>query len=158
MNHGRKKVVAAVGFVGISLLAPAALADMALVSLPREVAAFAEPVRVKLAADRMYGFAPMMVNLSGMVQTKGGDLIPVNGGQQVRVVVESPLLVAQSSGIVTQIVSGLHYEAVSDGPVTPSVFRRAFEIRRPGRYTFRVQVISPDGQILSSNEVDVKAL
>lgn len=114
--------------------------------------------RMKLQADKRFGFAPMTVNLSGMIETKSGDLLPVMGGQDIRLVVESPFLNVQSSVPVSNLVSDIHYEATSAGPDAPSPFRRALEIRKPGKYIFRVHVLNPDGTVLSSNEVMVRAL
>jgi len=158
MRRGtRAATVAVFGIVGLAIMTSGAIADTAALYLPDQDKT--DPgVRVKLSADRMFGFVPMTVNLSGMVQTREGDLMPVNGGQTIRVVVESPLLQVQSSENVTAIANDMHYEAVTPGPVSPSAFRRLMEIRRPGHYKFRVQVIAPDGEVIGSNEISVRAL
>jgi hypothetical protein len=157
MRIGRKAVVGLFGAVGISLLASGALADTASLSLPPEET-ISSMHQVRLVSDKQFGFAPMTVNLSGMLQGDNGDLAPMNGGQQIRVVVESPFMRVQSSTGISPLVSDIHYEAFSAGPATPSPFRRAFEIRRPGTYSFRVQVITPGGEVLSSNEVSVRVM
>jgi hypothetical protein len=157
MTQARKATIAMIGVFGFALLGTAARADTAAMYLPPEDAG-ARQVQVQLVADRMFGFAPMTVNLSGMVRTDDGDLVPMNAGQKVRVVVESPLVRVQSGMNVDNLMFDLHYESFSAGPATPSPFKRAIEIRRPGNYTFRVQVIDPDGKILSSNDVSVRAL
>lgn len=157
MSQARKAVVAILGTVGIFLLASGALADTAALYLPPEDSVAANS-QVRLSADKQFGFAPMTVNLSGMLQKDNGDLVPVDGGHQIRVIVESPFLRVQNSGGVSSLVSDIHYEALTAGPAIPAAFRRALEIRRPGNYSFRVQVIAPDGQVLRSNEVNVKAL
>jgi len=157
MSMGRRTVVGVLGAVGLSLVAAGAFADTAALYLPPD-----EPLgvhsQVMLAADRVFGFAPMMVNLSGMLRQPNGNLLPMNGGQQIRVIVESPFLRVQNSSSVSPLVSAFHYEAVSPGPASPTAFRRMLEIKRPGTYSFRVQVLAPGGQVLNSNEVSVRVL
>jgi hypothetical protein len=154
MSKGQRIAVAAVGVVGLLLIATVAMADTAAYDPKAEL----KDVRVMLAADRIFGFAPMTVNLSGMVKTEDGDLRPVGGGEVVRVVVESPLLRVQNGlDSFVSLVPDMHYESQSLGPVEPSALRKTIEIRSPGRYTFRVQVVAADGGVLSSNEVDVRA-
>jgi len=157
MRNGLKAAVAIVGIVGMAFLASAALADMAATYLPPE-GDDGHLVKIRLTADRQFGFVPMQVNLSGMAQTQDGDLLPISGGQRIRLVVESPKLTVQSSLTVTRFMPDMHYEAFSPGPAVPAAFVRAIEIRRPGTYTFRVQVVAPDGAVLSSNDVSVRAL
>jgi len=134
-----------------------AVADTAALQLPPE---HREPAltKMKLQADKRFGFAPMTVNLSGMIETRDGNLLPVSGGQDIRLVVESPYLHVQSSVPVSTLVSDVHYEVTTTGPAEPAMFKRELEIRKPGRYIFRVHVLNPDGSVLSSNEVTVKAL
>jgi hypothetical protein len=158
MTMGRRVAAAVVGLLGIALLASPAPADTAAVYLPQGEDLGGRPTDVLLAADRLFGFVPMRVNLSGMVKTEAGDLIPVHAGQKIRLVVESPMLRVRNGDTVTSLVSEMHYEAVTPGPASPTAFRRAIEIRRPGHYLVRVQVIAPDGDVLSSNEVSVRAL
>jgi len=132
-------------------------ADTAATYLP-PVEGGPDVTRMKLQADRGFGFAPMTVNLSGMLETREGDLKPISGWQDIRLVVESPFLHVQSGVPVSNVVSDLHYEATMAGPAEPSAFKRALEIRKPGRYIFRVHVINPDGTVLSSNEVTIRAM
>ena len=157
MNQVRKAVVGLLSAVGVFLVGSGAMADTAALYIPPEETIVA-PSQVKLTADRLYGFAPMIVNLSGMVQTHNGDLVPMNGGQQIRIVVESPFLRVHSGTSVSSVMNGRHYESLSAGPGMPAAFHRALEIRRAGTYLFRVQVIAPDGEVLNSNEVSVKVL
>jgi hypothetical protein len=116
------------------------------------------PAQVSLTADRTVGFVPMKLNLSGTVQTKAGDLLPVSSEQRIRVVVESARVRVHNSMTITNMMPDYHYETSAPGPTSPGAFRRAVEIRRPGTYTFRVQVIAADGSVLSSNDVSVKVL
>jgi len=154
MRKGRKVAGAVVGVVGILLLVTAARADTAAYDLTPD----SRDVQLRLAADRMFGFAPMKVNLSGMVQMENGDLRPVDAGQIVRLIVDSPLLsVQQPASARVSLVPDLHYESETPGPREPSALYKSIEIRTPGRYMFRVQIVSPDGTVLSSNQVDVRA-
>jgi hypothetical protein len=157
MSVGRRAVVGILVTVSFSLVASGIFADTAALYLPPDEAPGIHG-QVMLAADRSFGFAPMLVSLSGMLRQQNGNLLPMNGGQQIRVIVESPFLRVQNSSSVSPLMSALHYEAVSPGPSTPSAFRRVLEIRRPGTYSFRVQVVAPDGQVLNSNEVNVRVL
>jgi len=157
MSHGRKALLATVGSATLFLMVSGAVADSAALYLPPDEATSAQN-QVKLSADRLFGFAPMTVNLSGMLEEKDGNLVPMNGGQQIRVIVESPFLRVMSSNNSSSVLSGLHFESTDAGPVVPSAFHRALEIRRPGTYLFRVQVIAPNGEVVNSNEVSVRAL
>jgi len=157
MSTKRRWIAALLGLLGGVFVVTGARAD---------IASFTEPPsgegvsarHVILRADRIFGFAPMMVRLSGMLQEPDGNLFPMRAGQRIRVVVESPFLRVQSSGNFLPLVSDTHYEALSLGPDEPAAFQRSMEIRRPGTYSFRVQVLSPDGEVLNSNEVSVRIL
>jgi len=157
-NHRITAALAVVTFAAVlALVNTNVVADTAAAYLPPEQPG-PDLAKMQLQADKRFGFAPMTVNLSGMIATKDGNLVPVQGGQDIRLVVESPFLNVQTGVPVSNLVSDLHYEATSAGPEEPSAFRRVLEIRKPGKYIFRVHVLNPDGTVLSSNEVMVRAL
>lgn len=157
MGFNRLGRIVFIGVIAIITLQSLSRAD--LESIPSQsIDPVREPAQVSLTADRLVGFVPMKLNLSGTVLTRTGDLLPVSSEQKIRVVVESARVRVHNSMTITNMMPDYHYETSAPGPAKPGAFRRAIEIRRPGTYTFRVQVIASDGSVLSSNDVSVKAL
>jgi hypothetical protein len=157
MGVRRWGIVAVFGMVALALASQGAVADTAARYLPPDKDI--DPAKkVRLVADKRHGFAPMTVSLSGMIETKAGSLIPMNGGQTLRLVIEEPFLSVQSSVTLSGRYSDLHYESSMYGPKRPMPFHREIQLRKPGRYMFRLEVTGADGRLLSSNEVSVKAL
>ncbi|MBI3450343.1 MAG: hypothetical protein HY049_15690 [Acidobacteria bacterium] len=157
MYTKRRWIAALLGLLGGVCFATGVRADIASFTEPPQAERITAR-HVMLRADRIFGFAPMTIRLSGMLQEPDGNLSPMKGGQRVRIVVESPFLRVQSSGNFLPLVSDTHYEALSVGPDEPTAFQRSMEIRKPGTYSFRVQVLSTNGEVLNSNEVSVKVL
>jgi hypothetical protein len=141
------------------------IAALAVVPLLADTAAYyqpPDPERVpsrlaKLVADRQFGFAPMTVNLSGMLQSRDGSLFPIESGSNIVLVVESPFLYMKTTTGSNHI--GTDFRQVSSAalPDRDSAFAKAVEIRRPGRYVFRIHVLDQSGVVSYSNEVTVKA-
>lgn len=150
--------VAIVGFIGCALLSSAVLAGAAATYVPPREEEDWTAKTVRLVADKRHGFVPMTVNLTGMMEGEEGALKPLEAGRTVRLVVEAPFLQVQNSQKASNYYSDLHYAVESAGPAKPSAFFRELELRKPGSYRFRIQVMDPDGKVLSSNEVNVKAL
>jgi hypothetical protein len=151
-------IVALVGILGLAVLASTSLlADTAVAFVPPEESAF-EAANVKLMADRQFGFAPLKIHLSGMLQSREGDLFPLDGEQRVRLVVESPFLHVQNSSGESWVGTDFRLESTSSGPEQPNAFTRFIELKRPGRYVFRLTVLDTDGRVVQSDEVTVKAL
>lgn len=158
MKPVRFLAVAILGFVGIALTTTSALAGAAAGYIPPTDDTDEQVRMMFLMADKRHGFAPMSVRLSGMMRTDNGNLVPLDGGQTIRLVVVSPFLSVQHSKGEPHIFADVRYEAITDGPEEPSAFKRVVELRKPGRYVFHVQVVDVDGRIVSSNRVSVKAL
>lgn len=158
MKSARFLAIAILGFVGIALTTTSALAGAAAGYIPPTDDTHEQARTMFLMADKMHGFAPMSVRLSGMMRTDEGNLIPLDGGQTIRLVVVSPFLSVQHSKGEPRIFADVRYEAITEGPKEPSAFKRVVELRKPGRYVFHVQVVDDDGTIVSSNRVSVKAL
>jgi hypothetical protein len=157
MRSGRTAVVALAALAGAMLFSSPVVADAAATYVPPE-APIEKLERVKLMADKRFGFAPMTVRLSGMVETSGGNLVPVEGGQDIRLVVASPFLNVQQGVPVTTFATDTQYEAITTGPAEAQPFHRVLQLRKTGKYVFRVQILNPNGSVLSSNEVTVTAL
>lgn len=117
-----------------------------------------EPLQARLVASRQFGFAPLTIRLSGMLETRGGDLFPIGSNQDVILTVESPFLYMQSTAGSYHIGTDYRLETTLDGKATPSVFAQIIALERPGRYVFRIHVVDESGTVVTSNEVTVKAL
>ncbi len=158
MRFRKGAIFGMIGCIGLLLAGvPRAGADTAAYYEP-PAADVEPPSRAKLVADRQFGFAPMTVTLAGMLESPAGALLPIDNEQDVVLVVESPFLQISNSSGSRNIGTDFHYEATASGPVHPAVFLRSIELRRPGRYIFRIQVIDQAGQVLESNEVTIKAM
>ncbi len=158
MRFRGSAIVGMIGCIGLLLAGiPRASADTAAYYEPPP-ADVAAPSRAKLVADRQFGFAPMTVTLAGMLESSAGALLPIDNDLDVVLVVESPFIHLSNSSGSRYIGTDFHYESTTSGPADQAVFIRAIELRRPGRYVFRIQVVDRAGQVLESNEVTIKAM
>ncbi|MCI0548626.1 MAG: hypothetical protein L0027_15245 [Candidatus Rokubacteria bacterium] len=157
MSFWKKAVISTIGLASIVVAVPPVTADTAAYYEPPAQPA-PEPTRARLVADRQFGFAPMTVTLSGMLESGNGMLHPIDESQDVVLVVESPFLHTTNGSGSRSIGTDFRYEARTSTAADARAFYRAVEIKRPGRYLFRIQVLDGAGQVLQSNEVTIKAM
>lgn len=158
MRFRKTWIVILVAVLGLATAAaPSVLADSAAYYVPPPQQ---EPVpaSAKLVADRPFGFVPLTVNLSGMLQARNGDLLPIPTNGTVTLLVESPFLQMHSVAGSYQIGTDYRFESTTQQPADAQAYTRSIKVNRPGRYLFRIQVTDSQGRILQSNEVTVKAM
>lgn len=150
------------------ILTTVLLAMLVLAAYPvtADTAAYEEPpqadvasnLQARLVASHQFGFAPMTVRLSGMMESSRGDLFPIGSNREIILTVESPFLYMQSSSGSYHIGTDYRMEDTSNGQDGPSIFTRSVDLKRPGRYVFRIHVVDESGAVVASNEVTVKAM
>ncbi|HXI02161.1 MAG TPA: hypothetical protein VNI57_03195 [Candidatus Saccharimonadales bacterium] len=158
MRFRKTWIVILVAVLGLATAAaPSVLADSAAYYVPPQQEEPA-PASARLMADKPFGFVPLTVNLSGMLQARNGDLLPIPTNGTVTLFVESPFLHMSTVAGSYQIGTDYRYESTTRQPADSLAFTRAIKVERPGRYLFRIQVTDSQGRILQSNEVTVKAM
>src|SRR5262245_36083499 len=97
-----------VALIALIVQSSLSLADLESIA-PEAIDTGHEAAQVSLTTDRTVGFVPMKLNLSGTVQTRAGDLLPVSSEQKIRVVVESARLRVNNSMTITNMMPDYHY-------------------------------------------------
>ena len=156
LRSGRKILAAWVAVLAIGAAAPC-LADSAPIT--QAIADFLlAPARVNLKASRVVGFAPLSLELTGIVRDANGREIRPAPGLRSRLAVESPYFQINNGKRLTPILPvGTTVEG-SGGLQSTDAWVRTLIIRRPGTYTFRWLVEGEDGVERVSNEVQIRVM